>query len=215
MRIKNIASIVEVSAQFPVLANTDYNFSVSPLAATGTQFQRIRALATQFKYYRVTEVVWRYVPLYNTYNVDAASTLPSIPTFQRVMNRSGDLTIWTQAQYENQGAVNVEFKKTLTVRYKPNLVQSLVFGPTGLGAIFQQLGTRPIFNQWLATNIFTIDANAAPGTAQNVPAVVYQGHSMLFSRLVGGAGPSDHSPIGNYEVSVRCEFKDPHTTPPS
>jgi len=217
MRIKNIASIVEVSAQFPILANTDYNFSTAPMAATGTQFQRIRALALHFKYYRITEVIWRFVPLYNVFQSDAASNAPSLPTYQRVMNRSGDLTVWGQAQYENQGATNIEFKKTIIIRYKPNLVQVLLGGPqvASPAAVNYQIGTRPIFNQWIATNTFQLDANEPVGgiTRTNYPVVTYQGHSMLFSRLVGGAGPTDHSPIGNYEVSVRCEFKDPHTIP--
>jgi len=218
LKVRNIASIVEVSAQFPILANTDYNHSVCPLSATSTQFQRIRALAVHFKYYRITEVVWRYVPLYNVFQTDAASTTPSIPTFQRVMNRSGDLTVWTPAQYENIGAVNQNFNKTIILKYKPNLVQVLLGGPQVASptAVNYQIGTRPIFNQWIATNTFNIDANEPVGnfTRTNYPNVSYQGHSILFSRLIGGAGPTDHSPIGNYEVTVRCEFKDPHVTPP-
>lgn len=211
--MKNVARITETHEFGVLVANTDINagFSIA-------NFPRATALAQNFRYFRAKRCVYRMVPYYNTYQSGGTAVRPS---YRLIMNRTGDNTAWTVAEYDAQGSVPKVFVKEITTKYTPNLVQSVqiqpnsainVYGGNVADSTFVSVGSRPIFNQWLATESFGIYTNIAatpniPGTLtyNNRPNVMYWGHSVLIT--VPGSGAIN---VGVLTCEVEWEFKDPY-----
>ena len=110
---------------------------------------------------------------------------------QFVMNRTGDTTLWTSAEYEAQGAVPQVFTKSKVIGFKPNLVQALmqvpasyIIPPSAAGSASANtvaLGTTPKYDIWLATNQFNVEIDTGSQnyglTVQNLNTPRYQGLS--------------------------------------
>jgi len=206
--VKHYARITEtLNVADVILTNNvedrNYSFDIS-------LFARATEIAKNFKYFRAKRCVWRYVPRFNTYQSFASGTAPAIPDMTMIMNRTGDLTIWTQAEYNAQGAMPTTFTKQKTVSYKPNLVQSLLQAPINPGNLpggYWTLGATPKYDIWLATNVFANEIQVPyPSPLINGPTARYQGHSMIFT----GQGYVDGASIAEVYLEVEWEFKDPY-----
>lgn len=202
--VKHYARITEAVNFTPMAPNQDYNYAFR-LAL----FDRATAVSKNFKYYRAKRVVWTYLPDFNTFQSGGAITLPQV---SMLMNRTGDTTLWTPAEYDAQGAVPKQFNKKIRIAYNPNICQSIQYiaQPTGIPAPFLgNIGTRPVYNEWIATGTYSTDNPAppflSPSTANHNNEMLYQGHSMLFEVTVPGTVTS----LGSVFCEVEWEFKDP------
>ena len=213
--VKHYARITEAVNFTPMAPNQDYNYAFR-LAL----FDRATAVSKNFKYYRAKRVSWTYLPDYNTFQSGGGGI--SVPQVSMLMNRTGDTTLWTSAEYDAQGAVPKQFSKKLVIAYNPNICQSIQYiaQPTGTpGPFLGNIGTRAVYNEWIATGNFATDNPAnypgglpflGPATANANIDMLYQGHSMLFEVAVPGAV----SILGSVFCEVEWEFKDPLFTTP-
>lgn len=200
--VKHYARITETALFTPIAPNVDYNYAFSL-----SLFTRASLVARNFKFYRPKRVVWTYLPDFNTFQSGGAVTLPQV---SMIMNRTGDSTAWTPAEYDAQGAVPKQFSKKMVIAYNPNIVQSVQFvtigGVTPFGG---NIGVRPVYNEWIATNTYTnVIGNPAGGTASILNAnneLLFQGHSMLWNVTTPGSVVD----LGSVYCEVEWEFKDP------
>lgn len=206
-KVKHYARITETDELGPIDANVDVNYEFDL-----TQFPRALALSKNFKFYRAKRVVYTYIPDYNTFQAGAAAV--SMPNMALIMNRTGDSTAWSQAEYDAQGSVPKVFDRKKVVSYVPNIVQSVQYINNTSGTIFTgNIGTRPVFSQWLATgsflqNIVTPAGNVLQTTANNH--LQYYGHSIYWS--VTSTAPGEAA-LGTAFCEVEWEFKDPLFVP--
>jgi len=205
IRTKQYARCVEVVPFTQPTANTDvnYQFNIS-------QFDRAKEIAKNFKFYRAKRVVWTMLPEYNVFQSGAGQV--SLPTIAFIMNRTGDNTAWTQAEYDAQGAVPRTFSKKRVIAYKPNLVQPF---NVALGAAYQgiatttSLGNTPVYDKWIGTGRYAVDVVGIPN-AQGLFAAgdvtPYYGHAIYWAAT--STAPSEPA-LATIFCEVEWEFKDP------
>lgn len=212
-KVKHYARITEAVNFTPMAPNTDYNYSFAL-----NSFVRALAVSKNFKFYRAKRVVWTYLPDYNTFQSGVPA--PSLPQVSMLMNRTGDNTLWTPAEYDAQGAVPKQFSKKIVIAYNPNIVQSIQYINQIVSGVPTQtfvgnVGARPVYNEWIATGNFnrTLTAPSQPGPGVAVVDLVeannymlYQGHSMYWEQT--STAPSE-APLGVVFCEVEWEFKDP------
>lgn len=203
--IKHYARITEAVNFTPMNANVDYNYSFSL-----SLFERALAVSKNFKFYRAKRVVWTYLPDYNTFQASAGNL--SLPQVSMIMNRTGDATSWTPAEYDAQGAVPKQFSKKMVIAYSPNIVQSIQYiSVAGATPFTGNVGARPVYREWIATGTYNTQV-VTPGPPQvNLltnanTQMLYQGHSMYWH--VTSTAP-DEPPLGTVFCEVEWEFKDP------
>ena len=201
--VKHYARITEAVNFTPMVANTDYNYQFSL-----SLFARAVEVSKNFKFYRAKRVSWTYLPDYNTFQSGAGSV--SVPQASLIMNRTGDSTIWTPAEYDAQGAVPKQFNKKMVVAYNPNIVQSIQYVNQAVPTAYTgNVGARPIYGEWINTSSYN-RVIAIPGGSAFIPEqnnlLLYQGHSMYW--YVTSTAPSEPA-IGSVICEVEWEFKDP------
>jgi len=205
-KIKHYARITETAPFTAIAPNQDYNYAFH----LGL-FDRALAVSKNFKFYRPKRVVWTYLPDFNTFQSGGTVTLPQV---SMIMNRTGDATTWTPAEYDAQGAVPKQFSKKMVIAYNPNIVQSVQFVTTTVPAFGGNIGVRPVYNEWIATGIYSqIFPNPAGGVNSVLNAntfMQYQGHSMYWNVTT----PGSISVLGSVYCEVEWEFKDPLFTIP-
>ena len=205
--VKHYARITEAVNFTAMVANTDYNYQFSL-----SLFARAVEVSKNFKFYRAKRVSWTYLPDYNTFQVGAGSV--SVPQVSLIMNRTGDSTIWTPAEYDAQGAVPKQFNKKMVVAYNPNIVQSIQYinNSTAPTPFTGNVGARPVYNEWINTGSYNrvVNTPGAPPAIGIIPEqnnlLLYQGHSMYW--YVTSTAPSEPA-IGSVICEVEWEFKDP------
>lgn len=211
VKAKHYARITEVANFSAPLSNTDVNYAFSL-----QQFVRAMAVSKNFKYFRAKRVVWTYIPDYNTFQSGTATV--SMPQMSMIMNRTGDNTLWTPAEYDAQGAVPKTFISKRVIAYKPNLVQSIQYtiNPTLGTNSGHNLGARPLYNEWIATGDFTVSQLPAGSLPTLIPTinetVQYYGHS-IYWEVTNTA--TELPPLGRVFCEVEWEFKDPLYNAPS
>lgn len=204
---KQYARCVEVVPFTQPTANTDvnYQFNIS-------QFDRAKAIAQNFKFYRAKRVVWTMLPEYNTFQSGAGSV--SLPTMSFIMNRTGDNTAWTVAEYDAQGAVPTTFSKKRVIAYKPNLVQPFnVAINVTVGGLptTAAMGNTPVYDKWIGTGGYLVD-NPNPASGGPIPLNVrgdvtpYYGHAIYW--YATSTAPSEPK-LATIFCEVEWEFKDP------
>lgn len=191
-------------------ANADVNYAFSL-----SLFDRATAVSKNFKYYRAKRVVYTYLPDYITFQSGAGAV--SLPQVSMLMNRTGDTSLWTPAEYDAQGAVPKQFNKKMVVAYTPNIVQSIQYisALTGPTPFIGNVGSRPVYGEWIATGTYGRDVNIPAGSvalSENNNQMLYQGHSMLWS--VTSTAPGEPA-LGTCFCEVEWEFKDPLFQSPS
>lgn len=201
--VKHYARITEVVPFTAPQQNNEVNYLFNI-----NQFVRATAVAKNFKYYRAKRVVWTLIPEYNTFQYGGGAV--SAPQVSFIMNRTGDNTAWTLADYDAQGSVPMTFTKKRVIAYKPNLVQSIQMGPQPVANpnLSRAVGQRPLYDEWVATNVINIDLPAVAGLETEVrgDAVNYYGHSIYWS--VTYADPTPRN-LATIFCEVEWEFKDP------
>ena len=213
IRTKQYAKCVEAIPITPIAANTDYNYQFDI-----SLFVRASAIAKNFKFYRAKRCVWTYLPEYNTFQSQVGTN--TIPQMSFIMNRTGDNTLWTPAEYDAQGAVPKLFAKKRVIAYKPNLVQpfnvslgALSPSPTGLVATTGTLGNTPVYDKWIGTGGYAVD-NPLGGASELIirsDKTPYYGHACYW--YVSTVGNT--LPLGTIFCEVEWEFKDPLFPPPT
>ena len=207
IRTKQYARCVEVVPFSQPTANTDvnYQFNIS-------QFDRAKAIAQNFKFYRAKRVVWTMLPEYNVFQSGAGQV--SLPTIAVIMNRTGDNTAWTQAEYDAQGAVPKTFSKKRVIAYKPNLVQpfNVAINVTSGGLpTTAALGNTPAYDKWVGTGGYQVD-NPNPQTGGPTPLAIkgdftpYYGHAIYWAAT--STAPNEPA-LATIFCEVEWEFKDP------
>lgn len=207
IQTKQYARCVEVVPFTQPVANTDvnYQFNIS-------QFDRAKAIAQNFKFYRAKRVVWTLLPEYNVFQTGAGQV--SMPQMSFIMNRTGDNTAWTVAEYDAQGAVPTTFSKKRVIAYKPNLVQPFnVAINVAVGGLptTASMGNTPVYDQWIGTGGYLVD-NPNPASGGPIPLSIrgdvtpYYGHAIYWS--VTSTAPSEPA-LATIFCEVEWEFKDP------
>lgn len=194
---ENTAKISEVVEQSTITANVGYQFQLPGIIG-----DRARALAEQYGLYRVASVSFKYKPAADTFVSNAAfiggAGAASVPYLFWKMNRYGDdPAVVTAANLRTLGAKAIRFDdKTVNHSYKPNILLGNV---TTTGGVSGQVKMTP----WLNTD-------DAPMTPTFVPSSTnHYGHWFIVECAMNGAGTT---PVGDYEVTVHYEFKNPRTT---
>ena len=205
IRTKQYARCVEVVPFTQPTANTDvnYQFNIS-------QFDRAKEIAKNFKFYRAKRVVWTMLPEYNVFQSGAGQV--SLPTIAVIMNRTGDNTAWTQAEYDAQGAVPKTFSKKRLIAYKPNLVQpfNVAINVTTLGLpTTGTVGNTPVYDKWIGTGSYLVDnPNVGTGVGLSIRGDVtpYYGHAIYWAAT--STAPNEPA-LATIFCEVEWEFKDP------
>lgn len=181
-----------------ILPNQPYYFTVD-----GIEGIRPQALAPNFALYRVSRVVIKYKPNYDTYVsnpgfIGGAGPV-SVPTLYWKMNRFADMpAVYTADDLKRLGARPIRFDdKQYTHSYKPNILLSRAAGAAGTGG--SDSGEVRI-SPWLNTDLAPMTNNFAPSTTQ------HWGHFFIVECAVNGAGTT---PVGTADITVYYEFKNP------
>lgn len=194
------------------------------------QFERARTLATNFRWYKPTRVVWTIEPQFNTYQSGAANA--TVPYIYQIMNRTADNSYITKSDMLTQGAKPVKLTTVKKISYRPNwcspglLVQNVVAGPSFggmLNNVFIQ-GLKPEYGWLQAPNLLgTGPGNVAPIVAappatvgagntpvlNNASYTYFHGHQLYVDQVVTSGGTV---PMYKVTCQVHWSFKDPKNT---
>ena len=208
-RQPNHAVCTETKALVDMPFNTEFSetFSLS-------QFPRALNLSKLYRFFRPKICEFRYLPTYNMFgesNSNASVSAPTVPQMIWQMNRTQDSTTLSLTQLEAEGGTRRPFKTMLKIKYKPNLVQSIMqWQSTGsYPGTNGCIGTTPLFNRWQSSAASPVlIPNVGTGAVQNYSdstVALYNGHSIYCYQLTAG--------ISAYAcqryVVVTWEFKDP------
>jgi len=190
----NTCKVIETILNVQILENTPYR--LSKMGITGP---RASAIAPNFGLYRIAKLIFRYTPLYDTYQagLPAPGAIPvQVPYLYWVMNRYADAPPAFGANYlRTQGAKpNRLDDKTVTIAYKPNIL----LAQSGAGSIGSQVKMTP----WLSTDTRPDDGVFALSTTE------HNGHLFFIAGAASGAG---NGPVCNLDITVVYEFKNPRS----
>jgi len=201
---------------------------VQALTFTIGQFDRARALAPNFRWYKATRVTWTIEPQFNVYQATAGgSTVPYVYT---IMNRTQDSSYITLSDVLTQGARPVKLTNAKMTSYRPNwcspglLIQNVVATP-GFGGMLNNVvvtGLKPEYG-WLQSPNIDNNANfitplqnssavvgqpANSSVANYASAVRYNGHQVYIDQQTNGV----LTPTFRVTCKVTWVFKDPKNT---
>lgn len=211
------ASIVETITD----GNDDYlPNSLYPETFTLANFDRAKALAVNFQYYRAKSVTYTYEPLYNTFQEGSTGTKPYI---YMMMNRTQLQYTGGLPQIQHSGGRPKPFTSLFKVTYTPNwcspgLIATDHDNPTN-GVT--QLGAQKQY-QWLAcptSDPGTGNGNDVNDTAINVsnlftePISVVTNNVKYNGHLVYIDQPGTSAAIARVTIQVHWEFKGAHYRP--
>jgi len=177
--------------------NTIYSV-VSSLAKAGTV--RAQQIAKQFQEFRITKVIFRFKPLFDTFVAGASYGGGATPQLYMYVNRDGDVSGDSTAMIR-MGINPVSLAKdgNKTMSWKPSVVYP---SETGQASIIK-------VSPWLNTQ----NENNTSGSGFDVNATQHYG--LVFNaRLLDatGSAPADVS-VGTAEIETFYEFRRPyHTT---
>jgi len=181
-----------------VIANQPYVISIGGIVG-----DRALAHAPEYALYRISKVVFRFKPNYDTYNTNLAGAPGglagpiSVPTLYWKMNRFADApAAFTSDDLRSLGAKPFRFDdKQLTVAYKPNILMSQATA----GSVSGTVKMTP----WLNTDTAPDTPNFAPSTTE------HYGHFFIIECATAGAG---NVPVGTFDATIYYEFKNPRVT---
>jgi len=172
-----------------IILNQGYQFEIP-----GITGDKPIAICEQFGLYRISKVVHKFTPFFDTYSSAAPGPAASVPNLLWKMNRYADKPPGFVAEdLRNLGAKPIRFDdKTLTVAYRPNILSSIASGGTNSG----QIKMTP----WLNTDSAPDTPNFALSTT------AHYGHFYIVECAVNGNG---QTPVGTLEATIVYEFKNP------
>lgn len=179
-----------------VLANQPYVISIGGIVG-----DRALAHAPEYALYRISKVVFRFKPNFDTYTsnpgVVGGAGPVTVPTLYWKMNRFADApAAFTSDDLRSLGAKPFRFDdKQLTVSYKPNILMAQATP----GSVSGTVKMTP----WLNTD-------SAPNTGVFAPSTTeHYGHFFIVECAVNGNGAT---PAGTFDATIYYEFKNPRVT---
>lgn len=165
-------SIVE-TIQFPdIKSNTGYAYIF-----TLSQFNRAKALAPQFQYYKAAKVTWTYEVLYNTFQEGSNFSKPYMFT---IMDRTQQVTDGSLQYLQHAGARSVAFTKTQHISYVPNWCS-----PGAMAVIYNTDGTISGINAQGYQKQYSWIESPTQSLAADNPADI---QNYLYTQATLGAG---------------------------
>lgn len=164
-----------------------------------SDFVRASSLSENFQKFRITSLVFKVKPSWDTYVQTGSGVNAQVPTFYRMMDKDGTLPAsGTLALMKHLGAKPVRFDdKILTFVYKPTVLQSIQLVGSGTSSI----PGKPLTSPWLS-------CVQTPDTGSTVPSTVP--HYGIAMYLDAYGLPADQ-PI-SIDVTATFEFKMPAYT---
>lgn len=215
---QNYASCVETLAFEDIVPNTMNHFNISL-----GDFSRAPEIASNYQFYRLAKLEWKYESLYNVYGgttqvVDASTggaitSVPAdtLPQFYYMMNRTGNLLPKTLPMLQEMGAKPTPFVHNKTIAYKPNTL--LLFAQGSIqnpDPALNQNSAKLQFNAWIPTEDSLGLTNHDSGATREVP---YFGHDVFIDQIVAGNNNKSQplATIARVSVVAHWEFKLPMT----
>jgi len=197
----NYARCSEIKALNPggglgsvLTTNTVYSVT-SALAMTGAF--RAKEIAQYYQEFRITKVIFRFKPLFDTYQAGVALAGGAAPQLYMYVNRDGDVS-GDSTTMTRMGINPISLAKdgNKTITWKPSVVYP---SDTGLASIIK---TSP----WLNCN----NQNTTGGFVPN--ATLHYG--LVFNAVaLDGTGSAPVSPVGTAEIETFFEFRRPQYQP--
>jgi len=192
----NTCRISQTLPTVSIVANTPYRISVG-----GITGERALAVCEQFALYRISRVVFKYKPFFDTFTPSAVAGTPAnnfigtVPNLYWKMNRFADNPpAWNVDDIKAMGSKPIRFDdKPITVSYKPNILLASASGGSDSG----QVKMTP----WLNTDESTETANFVPSDTE------HYGH--FYYVECGQINNSTSLTCGTLDVTIYYEFKNP------
>lgn len=189
------ARVVQTVPVRNIIANQPNVISIGGIVGA-----RALAHAPEYALYRIAKVVFRFKPLFDTFNSTlAAGGVPggssiTVPTLYWKMNRFADApAAFTGDDLRSLGAKPIRFDdKQVIVSYKPNILTAQATA----GSVSGSLKMTP----WLNTDSAPNTPNFNPSTTE------HYGHFFIVEAGVQGAGTY---PVGTFDATIYYEFKNP------
>lgn len=185
----NYATIEETSS-IPITAGLSYTVNESINA-----YARASQLAQAYQYYRITKIVFKFKPNYDTFLAPGApGAQPTLPYLYWIYDRSDSLPVMGAPQFEAVGVKPIRLDdKTVSKTLRPSvIVQSSTLGVPSLGKI----------SPWLPTNRDTTGATFTINPVDHYGAVFY----------IGKMNPTDVQ-VYDVDVVATIQFKAPLVPP--
>jgi len=192
-------------------------------------FYRASQIAPNFKFYRAKSVKWEYQPYYNTFQAQSSGASVAAPYLYMTMNRTQDAA-WQTTQVpklaiQAMGAKARKLMNTVVQKYVPNWCSP---GLTAVGINSSNLAVNAVWSNgvkiqkgWIScpnTNAYSVAdqtqtisnpalsyPSGSAGLVNNIPVVVYNGHSLYIDQ-----DNNPPAPICRVVITVEWEFKGPN-----
>lgn len=170
-----------------------------------TQFDRLSQLSQCYQYYRITKIEIKFKPFADTFTNAAANSVPYL-LWLIDRNENFDFAANGFQQIRDAGCKPIRFDdKTITVRWKPTVLQTLPsdnFNPP-VGTTFMNSRISP----WLPTNRYA---------GQELAPYQWNSSTVPHRGLVYGVQQDIQTSAWQYgtEITVHCQFKKPGMVPP-
>jgi len=164
-------------------------------------FKRATDVADNYQEYRISRVVWKFTPLYDTF-VDASGNA-GLPYLYNKRHTYEAPTTFDLDYLKALGAKPRRFDdKTLSVSYVPN-VNMAVFGDNSAttgGTQLVNTSGKPAYKPWLNTHLTTAPATEVMDTTR------HYGLAFWIDQFQAAAGSST---VGQLECTAYFEFQKP------
>lgn len=188
------------------------------------QFQRAKALAVNFRWYKPTHVTWKIEPQFGTYQ--AVPGGPTVPYLYQLMNRTQDSSFMTLSDMLTQGCRPTKLVAAKSLSYRPNwcspaLLSQNVVSVGGFGGAVNNIAIAGLQAQygWLQSPNQVNDASIIPltvfGSAPGVPTntavqnnvttTLFNGHQYYVEQQT----TAGTTPTFKLTCTVKWSFKDP------
>lgn len=216
--VEAFQSGVDIAAvKTQVVPGTQMNFGLfsSPVGSTTTSmpwvkaqndvgvnilgsFPRVAAEMQNWRYWRVTEVEWKYYPQYNTYQSGGgAPAANTIPRMFKYMDRSGLFAYTTVQEIQDAGVRGSNFiGRPVVIKYVPSTVANMQVGG---GPAVPNLSTP---NIQIHKSKYWFPTDDGTGVPPNIP---FLGHQVIFQQDDFATG----EPQIKWDVTIKVEFKIP------
>jgi len=189
------------------------------------QFQRAKALAVNFRWYKPTSVTWKIEPQFGTYQAVPGGA--TVPYLYQLMNRTQDSSFMTLSDMLTQGCRPSRLVAAKSLSYRPNwcspgLIMQNVVQSSGFGGVINNVAIAGMQAQygWLQApnevndaSIVPLSVNGyAPGVLTNTAAqnsvttTTFNGHQYYVEQQTPVAGAT---PTYKLTCTVKWSFKDP------
>jgi len=171
-------------------------------------FKRCIGMSNLYEQFRIEEVKFTYSPLYNTFQEQAGTGGPSVPSFYYTMDRLQSLNPSTTSLTDlvQKGAQRRRFDKPVSIKYRPNtMVTTGTSNPGVASAQILQINGAD-YGRWfpcVTQNIGSGQFNT-PNTL-SAHTQLYNGHWTYFEQASASAG----SVCATVAITIRCSFKNP------